>query len=462
MAQHFIRKFVTTFLAITIAAASIITITACDKKPKDLAVTDGIFNKNCAFALDLDHESTMHGYDGLALFMIQIVYGPNETVYKIMTEATKPREQYEERNVYFYPDGRCVLYSKYSEIIRNYHDTITTGAPANEETIEGAYRIEATDTENIYAVNTSLNSLKFTYDSVAKTLTGSNIFLEEKYDADETLDTPTVKPVTFDYSAIEAGGEKEAKYLARGSHEVSTDFYREKENKAWYGYKIWYPTDINESKKKIPLVVMANGTGTPYNKYEYVFEHLASWGFIVIGNDADNSGTGEPSDSSLQLMISLNSDKKSKFYNKVDLEHVGSAGHSQGGAGAVNAVLRYDRKNNYKAIYSASNTNSDLSDTLGWGYNPAEIKIPYFGAAGETDSLATMESYQKIYNGIGNSAQKVIACRLGAGHEQMKTWGDGYMVAWFLWHLQGDKRAMLDFRELFKNQKWIDVQKNFD
>ena len=115
MAQHFIRKFVTTFLAITIAAASIITITACDKKPKDLAVTDGIFNKNCAFALDLDHESTMHGYDWLALFMIQIVYGPNETVYKIITEATKPREQYEERNVYFYPDGRCVLYSKYSE-----------------------------------------------------------------------------------------------------------------------------------------------------------------------------------------------------------------------------------------------------------------------------------------------------------------------------------------------------------
>ena len=37
--------------------------------------------------------------------------------------------------------------------------------------------------------------------------------------------------------------------------------------------------------KKYPLVIMANGTGVEYFKYEATFKHLSSWGFIVAGND---------------------------------------------------------------------------------------------------------------------------------------------------------------------------------
>lgn len=87
-------------------------------------------------------------------------------------------------------------------------------------------------------------------------------------------------------------------------------------------------------------------------------------------------------ESSLNLMIKLNADESSKFYGKIDIDKVGSAGHSQGGAGAVNAVLRYGHSENYKAIYTASNTNSALSDYLGWGYDPSAIKAAYFGVAG--------------------------------------------------------------------------------
>ena len=37
--------------------------------------------------------------------------------------------------------------------------------------------------------------------------------------------------------------------------------------------------------KKYPLVLMVNGTGVEYPKYEATFKHLSSWGFIVAGND---------------------------------------------------------------------------------------------------------------------------------------------------------------------------------
>lgn len=40
---------------------------------------------------------------------------------------------------------------------------------------------------------------------------------------------------------------------------------------------------------------MVNGTELPCNQYEPIFEHLASRGFIVIGNDNEAAGDGKSS-----------------------------------------------------------------------------------------------------------------------------------------------------------------------
>lgn len=37
---------------------------------------------------------------------------------------------------------------------------------------------------------------------------------------------------------------------------------------------------------------MVNGTGVYASKYPAVFEHLASWGFIVVGNEDPSTCTG--------------------------------------------------------------------------------------------------------------------------------------------------------------------------
>ncbi len=64
-------------------------------------------------------------------------------------------------------------------------------------------------------------------------------------------------------------------------------------------------------------------------------KHLASWGFIVVGNTDKNTGLGYSAEWGLELMDKLAADRKSVFFQKIDEENLGIGGHSQGGVGAV-------------------------------------------------------------------------------------------------------------------------------
>ena len=57
--------------------------------------------------------------------------------------------------------------------------------------------------------------------------------------------------------------------------------------------KVYYPNEmILYREKKYPIVIMVNGTGVEYPKYEATFNHLSSWGFIVTGNDDPSTCLG--------------------------------------------------------------------------------------------------------------------------------------------------------------------------
>lgn len=88
---------------------------------------------------------------------------------------------------------------------------------------------------------------------------------------------------------VESDKPIEKQYIALGSKEVSE--YSKSDSK--YGkLEIWYPSDIKDGNAKYPLVIMANGTGIKASAYTEVFKHLASWGFIVAGNEDENSRSG--------------------------------------------------------------------------------------------------------------------------------------------------------------------------
>ena len=292
-----------------------------------------------------------------------------------------------------------------------------------------------------------------------------------------------VPSVTADYYAqTQTGGEIEETYTAMGEYDVDYAEYPA-QDLLIKQYKIWYPSALaGEEGREWPIVVMANGTGVPASRYTPVFRHLASWGFVVIGNEIQNSWSGGASAGALDLLAELNEDPSSLFYHKLDLDNVGSAGHSQGAIGAINAVTTQPNGDSYKALYLASTPSSLYASTLEWAYDPALIDVPCFmtagtglldaGEAGSPEvaeeaqevSIAPLWSQEENYGLIPDSVPKLRARRTGADHAEMLPWPDGYMTAWFMYWLQGDEAAGRAFfgpdAEIVHNPLWQDIEKN--
>ena len=292
-----------------------------------------------------------------------------------------------------------------------------------------------------------------------------------------------VPSVTADYYAqTQTGGEIEETYTAMGEYDVDYAEYPA-QDLLIKQYKIWYPSALaGEEGREWPIVVMANGTGVPASRYAPVFRHLASWGFVVIGNEMQNSWSGGASAGALDLLAELNEDPSSLFYHKLDLDNVGSAGHSQGAIGAINAVTTQPNGDSYKALYLASTPSSLYASTLDWAYDPTLIDVPCFmtagtglldaGEAGSPEvaeeaqevSISPLWSQEENYGLIPDSVPKLRARRTGADHAEMLPWPDGYMTAWFMYWLQGDEAAGRAFfgpdAEIVHNPLWQDIEKN--
>ncbi|WP_411342544.1 NINE protein [Paenibacillus sp. WLX1005] len=268
------------------------------------------------------------------------------------------------------------------------------------------------------------------------------------------------------YTRVYAAAPLEKKYTQPGPFETSSDQYKSKET-FFDTYKIWYPTAIKQSHTLYPIVVFANGSGIPFFKYEAIFNHLASWGFIVIGNDDSDSWSGQSSSDALHFLWSLNQDRNSPFYNRLDTQHIGIAGHSQGGVGVINAVTEFDNSNRFTSMYTASATELKLSNALKWNYDVTKIHIPYLMVAGtgEADAnlIAPLTSLRENYNRVNEGALTIMARRKGANHGDMLADADGYMTAWFRYTLLQDPEAARVFTgsnpELVQNKtNWQDVQ----
>lgn len=284
------------------------------------------------------------------------------------------------------------------------------------------------------------------------------------------------------YKFVKTEKPIEAQYTSLGTYDVS---YKEfsADSDIYKKYEVWYPSEMKKSSSKYPLVVIANGTGITASKYKTFFKHLASWGFIVVGNEDENSRTGASSSVTLDFMLKLNEDSKSDFQGKIDVDNIGIGGHSQGGVGTINALTNQDNGNYYKAMYTASATSSfwGQEDQLGreWSYDVSKVNIPYFMVAGtgyydagtaeditttEGQGICPLWSLKKNYGDIPNGVTKIMARRVNTDHSDMLTHGDGYMTAWFMYWLKGDIEAgnvlFGDNAEILTNANWQDVVKN--
>ena len=278
------------------------------------------------------------------------------------------------------------------------------------------------------------------------------------------------------YMAFESDSALEKKYAGLGEYEVK-ELEFESENKSIDKIRVWYPNEAED--RQYPVILVVNASNTAALNLKPAYARLASWGFIVVGNDDRQTGTGKTASKTLDYVLNLNKDKNSELFGKIDEEHIGCVGYSQGGAGAINAVTKFENSDKFTALFTGSASYALLSKNMGWGYDVSQIKIPYFMTAGtgNTDDnggsihddknlagIAPLASLVENYDGITADVFKLRARVTGAEHQDILHLTDGYMTAWMLYHLQGDEEAASVFvgenADILTNNGWQDVEKN--
>ena len=276
------------------------------------------------------------------------------------------------------------------------------------------------------------------------------------------------------YLNCESDAPLEVKYSQPGDYTTAyTEF--PSDNESIGKIRVWYPAELESSSKTWPMIMVVNASGTPAASYEPFFPRLASWGFIVVGNEDGQTGNGETA--SLTLDFMLNMPAGSVLSGKIDYDSMGIIGYSQGGAGAICAVTNYENGARYKAMFTGSAAYPTLAKNMGWEYDVSKVTIPYFMTAGTGKSDDSGNDPEKGYGGvsplsalitnydsIADDVPKVRARAVGAEHEQMLMRSDGYMTAWMLYQLNGDEEAGSVFvgenAEILHNANWQDVEKN--
>ena len=285
------------------------------------------------------------------------------------------------------------------------------------------------------------------------------------------------------YEFSNSVGEIETKYTAMGSLETSYREYKTSDD-VIKRIVIWYPAELAESAKSYPVVVWANGTGSTSSTYTAFFKHLASWGFIVVGNDDENTRTGESLNRSINLLIQENDSKDSIFFKKINLDRIGIGGHSQGGPAVFNMATVQPHADMIKTVYAVSATSSYHTQIFGdgWEYDISKVTVPTFLTAGTgsfdagtatskdqgsdeksgiMQGISPLWSLEENFGLLPGNIDKVYARKINVDHGDSYLQFDGYMTAWFRYYLMDDKEARKAFfgenPELENNQNYQDV-----
>ena len=254
-------------------------------------------------------------------------------------------------------------------------------------------------------------------------------------------------------------GKIESQYAQTGRFAVAK--YESPTAKPAEKFTVYYPNAINNNKK-YPVIVFANGTGISASRYPVVLEHFASWGFIVIGNEDQATNSGKSTNASLAFLLSENNNQNSPLYQKIDTNKIGITGFSQGGGAVFTAMADEQYRQHYKTAIAVSPVNEELAQKNNYpAYKLDAIKIPTMVIAGtkgdfEMKLVSPLDKMTQMYNKI--NAPKLMARRIGADHDNMQFWADGYRTAWFMYHLQNDSNAGQMLTEITNNPNWQDVK----
>lgn len=217
---------------------------------------------------------------------------------------------------------------------------------------------------------------------------------------------------------------------------------------------LYYPRDIASSERRHPVIVWGNGTNGIPLVYRELLLHWASQGFVVAAANTPQSNLGISMRAGIDMLTHRNADPGSIFHDRVDLEHIGASGHSQGGAAAI-VVGADPRIDTILPIQPGPLANIDA------------VHVPALLLAGEKDSIVFPFLVKAFYNAADHIPALYGELR-GADHFTVV--GDpgpfaAPTTAWFRAQLMGDRTARAQFFGpgcgiCTDTTTWSDVRRN--
>lgn len=260
----------------------------------------------------------------------------------------------------------------------------------------------------------------------------------------------------------------ESKYKEKGSKQVAKVEF-DCDNPTIGKIIIVYPQSMLQSNQAFPLVNIGNASNTTAYDLIEAMEHLASWGYVVIGNMDKQTGSGLSISQTLDEFLGLVAQHDNQFYGKIDTTKIAIAGYSQGAYGAVMAATAYPNSHLYKAVYLCSCPQKQLGINFKWGTTDfTKITAPLLMLAGTGDwdskIISPEEAFQANFDETTGSFPVLAARHTSKDHEEMGGEGDAYMTAWFSYFLKGDSAAgrafVGDAAEILKNaDRWTNIKR---
>ncbi|HKV63167.1 MAG TPA: hypothetical protein VJO16_14730 [Candidatus Acidoferrum sp.] len=105
-------------------------------------------------------------------------------------------------------------------------------------------------------------------------------------------------------------------------------------------FDLYYPTNLGAGGFKHPIITWGNGTLGKASDVDYFLKHMASWGFVIIATEDQNTGPGQTILDAANKLITASTTPGNIFQGKLDTTNVGAIGHSQGATGAINALIK--------------------------------------------------------------------------------------------------------------------------
>jgi Chlorophyllase enzyme len=285
-------------------------------------------------------------------------------------------------------------------------------------------------------------------------------------------------------------GAIEQKYYAPGPWAVTVSLGGGCCDSAGNKFDLYYPTQLGANGFKHPILTWGNGSFGSSNLYAYLLKHMASWGFVVIATQDSQTGVGQTILDGATFLKNANNDLNSPFYQKLNINAVGSFGHSQGATGALNALIK-----SAGLIKTAVPIEIPAQAWCSSGVNCADASKMTSGSIflidGSADGIISPEtqppwvpgqqSVEGYFNAAPNNVVKLKGSLKGPNHNDVQgqpgctsvpigcvngVYGYlGYPTAWFMFQLQGDSYAHGAFinptGEMFSETKnWERVASN--